>query len=212
MEITWLGHSCFRIKGKEVILVVDPHDASVGYPAVNLTAHIVMLSHDHPGHNYVDGIEGNPYVIRGVGEYEVQQVFITGIPTFHDLERGSLRGKNVIYVVEIEGIRLCHLGDVGQPISSQQVEEIGRVDILMIPVGGVSTLSIKSVVGTVNLLNPQVVIPMHYNAGMTPRLEQADKFFKEFGLGAVTPQSKLTITAATLPTETQVVELEYQGT
>ena len=140
VEITWRGHSCFRIKGKEVTLVTDPYDESIGYSLGELEANILTLSHYHPGHSYVAGIEGNPKVLQGPGEYEVGEVFVTGIGTFHDSSRGEDRGKNTIYLIEMEEVRLCHLGDLGHALSPQQVEELGSAEVLFVPVGGISTV------------------------------------------------------------------------
>ena len=210
MEIIWLGHSCFRIKGKEVTLVADPYNESIGYSLGKLEANIVTLSHHHLGHSYVAGIEGNPKVLQGPGEYEVSEVFVTGIGTFHDSSRGEDRGKNTIYLIEMEEVRLCHLGDLGHALSPQQVEELGSVEVLFVPVGGVSTVDAKIAAGIVRLLNPQVVIPMHYQTEAVAWLEPVDRFLKEMGLKEVAPQPKLSLTRSNLSSETQVAVLDYR--
>ena len=117
MEITWLGHSCFRIKGKEAILITDPYDGSIGYSLGKPKANIVTSSHNHPGHSFVAGIGGEPRVVRGPGEYEIANVFITGISTFHDAEKGNKWGKNTVYLIEMDEITVCHLGDLGHALS-----------------------------------------------------------------------------------------------
>ena len=127
IDIIWLGHSCFRIKGKGVTLLTDPYDESIGYSLGNPEADIVTSSHPHPGHGFTSGVGGKRKIVRGPGEYEISGVFITGIATFHDAEKGRERGRNTIYLIEMEDMKLCHLGDLGHPLSTEQVEEIGNV-------------------------------------------------------------------------------------
>lgn len=133
MEITWLGHSCFRIKGKEATVITDPCHPSLGYSLGRLQADIVTVSHFHPGHCYVESISGSFKEIKGAGEYEVKGVFITGIGTFHDTEQGKKRGKNTVYLVEMDGITLCHLGDLGHLPPPELIEEMSGVEVLMLP-------------------------------------------------------------------------------
>lgn len=210
MDITWLGHSCFRIKGKEVILVTDPFTESVGYPLVELTANIVTISHLHPGHSYVEGVEGSPKVISRPGEYEVSGIFITGISTFHDPERGKSRGKNTTYLVDIDDVRLCHLGDLGHVPSPRQIEDLGNIDVLFVPVGGVSTIDAKMAAEIVRFIDPKIIIPMHYGTEVVTWLEPLDKFIKEMGLREIVPQPKLYITRANLSSEAKVIILDYR--
>ena len=208
MEITWLGHSCFRIKGKEAILVTDPYSESLGYPPSKLQANIVTLTHQHPGHSYVAGVEGNPKVLKGPGEYEIAEVFIRGIKTFHDSIQGGKQGKNTIYIMEMDRVNLCHLGDLGHMPSPQQIEEIGSIDVLLVPVGGVSTIDARVAAEIVRLLNPKIVIPMHYRTEVVTWLEPVDRFLKEIGLREIIPQPKISITRSNLPSQTQVVVLD----
>jgi len=210
MEITWLGHSCFRIKGKEVTLIADPCDKSIGYSPGKLVANIVTLSHDHAGHCYLETIENNPKVLSRPGEYEVGGVFITGISTFHDQERGKSRGKNTSYLIEIDDIRLCHLGDLGHVPSPRQIEDLGSIDVLFVPVGGVSTIDAKMAAEIVRLINPKIIIPMHYQTKEVTWLEPLDKFIKEMGLREIVPQPKLSVTRLGIPSETQVIVLDYR--
>jgi L-ascorbate metabolism protein UlaG (beta-lactamase superfamily) len=210
MEITWLGHSCFRIKGKKITLVTDPFDQALGYPSPGkLTADIVTVSHNHRGHNCVERVGGNPRVINGPGEYESANVFITGIRAFHDGEGGRSRGDNTIYLIEIDGLALCHLGDLGHMLSPQQIEELNHVDVLLIPVGGVSTINAPVAAGIVRLLEPGLVIPMHFQTEVTTWLEPVDGFLNEMGNGNPTPQPRLSVTKSNLLGETQVVRLDY---
>src|SRR4030042_775351 len=210
MEITWLGHSCFRIKGKEVTLVTDPFGESTGYPLGKLTANIVTLSHHHPGHSYAAGVEGSPKVLSRPGEYEISSVFVTGISTFHDSEQGKSRGRNTTYLIEIDDVRLCHLGDLGHLPSPHQIEDLGNVEVLFVPVGGVSTIDAKMAVEIGRFLNPKIIIPMHYQTEVVTWLEPLGRFLKEMGLKEVTPQPKLSITRSNLPSETQVIVLDYR--
>jgi L-ascorbate metabolism protein UlaG (beta-lactamase superfamily) len=209
MEITWLGHSCFKIKGKEVTLVTDPYDESLGYPWVKPTANIVTLSHPHPGHSYSAGVDGNPKVLHRPGEYEISGVFIIGLANFHDSEQGRVRGRNTTYLIEMEDIRLCHLGDLGHLPSPRQLEELSDAAVLFVPVGGVSTTDAKTAAEIVRFLNPKVAIPMHYKTEVVTWLEPLSKFIKEMGLREVIPQPKLSITRSSLPLETKVLVLDY---
>jgi len=212
IEITWLGHSCFLIKGKDAAIVTDPYDDSIGYSLGNPTADIVTTSHSHPGHGFTSGVDAVRKVVRGPGEYEVSGVVITGISAFHDAEEGRQRGKNTVYLIEIDEIRLCHLGDLGHPLSSAQVEELSDADVLLLPVGGVSTIDAAVAAETVRQLEPRLVIPMHFQTEVLRfKLEPVDRFLKEMGAKAdLAPQAKLSATRTNLPEETHVVLLDYR--
>ena len=162
MDITWLGHSCFKLRGREASVVTDPPGKSTGYTIGRPTADVVTVSHDHEGHNNVNAVKDNPRVVQGPGEFEVSGVLITGTATYHDKEKGAERGKNTAYVMEIEGMLICHLGDLGHIPSADQAEELSGVDILLIPVGDGSTIGAADAAETVSLLGPKLVIPMHY--------------------------------------------------
>ena len=212
IEITWLGHSCFRLKGKEVTLITDPYDASIGYALGKPKANIVTSSHPHPGHGFVAGVGGGPKIVRGPGEYEIASVFITGIATFHDAEKGKRRGKNTVYLIEMDELTLCHLGDLGHSLSSEQVEELSGVEVLMVPVGGLSTIDAATAAEIVRQLQPRVVIPMHFKTDAVAfKLEPVATFFKEMGLKGSSPQPRLVLTRSTLPDEAQVVVLDYRS-
>lgn len=210
MEITWLGHSCFRIKGKEAIVITDPCHPSLGYSLGKLQADIVTLSHFHPGHCYTEAITSQFKEIKGPGEYELKGTFITGIATFHDADRGEKLGKNTVYLVEMEGMTLCHLGDIGHLPASELIEAIGDIDVLFLPVGGVSTIDGSTAAEIVRHLTPKTVIPMHYKTPALVRdLEPVDKFLKELGVKETVSQPKLSINRSTLPASTQVIILDY---
>ena len=210
MEIKWLGHSCFVIKGKEKAVITDPYHPDLGYSLGEPEADIVTLSHLHPGHSYAEGVANNPKQIKVPGEYEIGGVFITGIATFHDTEGGKTRGKNTVYSIEMDGMTLCHLGDLGHPLRPEMVDELGVIDILFLPVGEVSTIPVSIAVETVKELNPHIAIPMHYKTNVVARnLEPVDKFLKEMGIREAEPRSKLSVSESSLPSGTQVVVLNY---
>jgi L-ascorbate metabolism protein UlaG (beta-lactamase superfamily) len=211
MEISWLGHSCFNLKGKEATVVTDPFEPDFGYLLNKLSANVVTLSHLHPGHSYAEGVDGNPKVLRRPGEYEVKHVFIIGFSTFHDKDSGKIRGKNVVYLIEMDGFKLCHLGDLGHQLSPQQIEEMSDLDVLFVPVGGVSTIDAREAAEVVHSINPRVIIPMHYQTEVSPWLEPLDKFLKEMGVKEILAQPKISFTRTNLPTEPQVVVLSYEN-
>ena len=212
MEITWLGHSCFRVKGKETTLVTDPYDESIGYPMTRPRANICTSSHAHPGHGALDSVAGEPRLVHGPGEYEIAGIFITGIGTFHDAEGGRVRGKNTAYLIEMEEVTLCHLGDLGHVPTAEQVEELSSTDVLFIPVGGVSTIDAAVAAEVVRLLQPRIVIPMHYKTEVLRfELEPIDRFLKEMGIKEALAQPRTSVTKSGLPEEAQVVLLDYRA-
>jgi len=205
MDITWLGHSCFRIKGNQGIIITDPHSPDLGYSLGKQEAGIVTVSHQHPGHNYVAGIGGEPRLVTGPGEYEIGGVLITAVATFHDLDRGKTRGKNTVYLMEIDEIAVCHLGDLGHVLTAEQVEELGNVDVLLLPVGGISTINAYVAAEVVRQLEPRAVVPMHYHTAQLNReLDPVDRFLKEIGERGIEPQAKLRFSRSSLPVGTQV--------
>jgi len=211
MDITWLGHSCFRIKGSRATIVTDPYSKDLGYSLGKPTARIVTVSHEHPGHCYVEGVGGQPKVVKRPGEYEISDVLIIGIATFHDREGGKKRGKNTVYLMEIDEVAVCHLGDLGHVLTSEQIEDIGNVDVLLLPVGGVSTINAPMAAEVVRQLEPKVVIPMHYKTpALKWELEPVDRFLKEMGAKQVSSQPKLSVSKSNLPLSTQVFLLDYQ--
>ncbi len=210
MEISWLGHSCFRLRGRQATVITDPYSPELGYSLGKPSARIVTVSHQHPGHSYVQGIGGDPKLITGPGEYEVSGILIIGVATFHDAEKGSQRGKNTIYLMEIDEVSVCHLGDLGHMLTAEQMEELEDVDILLIPVGGLSTINASVAAEVMRQLEPKVVIPMHYKTeALAWELEPVEKFLKETGVEQVTPQPKLSFNRSSLPQGTEVFLLDY---
>ena len=210
MEITWLGHSCFRIKGAQSTIVADPYPPELGYPLGKQTATIVTVSHQHPSHSFVQGVTGEPHVIKGPGEYEISNTLVLGLTTFHDKEDGAQKGKNTVYVMQLDDLSICHLGDLGHVLTSQQVEDIGNVDVLLVPVGGVSTINATAAAEVVRQLDPKAVVPMHFKTPVVLRdLEPVDRFLKEMSVKDTESRPKLTFTKNTLPATTQVFLLNY---
>ena len=210
MDISWLGHSCFKIKGSHATVITDPYSPSLGYSLGKPTARIVTVSHQHPGHSYVQGVGGEPRVITGPGEYEISGILIIGIATFHDAERGEKRGRNTIYLMEVDEVSVCHLGDLGHVLTAEQAEELGNVDILLLPVGGVSTINAPAAAEVVRRLEPKVVIPMHYKTqALSWELEPVGRFLKEIGVKEVNSRPKLSFTRTSLPATTQIFLLDY---
>lgn len=188
MDITYLGHSSFRIKTKTAVVITDPFDPKmVGLKYTGVEGDIITVSHAHADHNATDKVTGVKKVVEGPGEYEISGVSIIGYPSFHDNEQGASRGKNTIYVIEAEGLRVVHCGDLGHAISEDMVNEMGDVDVLMIPVGGEYTIGPKEASEIVSKIEPFFVIPMHYmqeglNKESFEKLEPVDTFLKESGL------------------------------
>jgi len=210
MDIGWLGHSCFRIKGRHATIITDPYSPELGYSLGKPAARIVTISHQHPGHSYIQGVGGDPRTISGPGEYEISGVLIIGIATFHDDEKGNKRGKNTVYLMEVDGVSLCHLGDLGHVLTSEQAEQLDNVDVLLLPIGGVSTINAPMAAEVVRQLEPNVVVPMHYKTEALKReLAPVERFLKEMGLKGITSEPKLSFTKASLPATTQVFLLDY---
>jgi L-ascorbate metabolism protein UlaG (beta-lactamase superfamily) len=207
-----LGHACFRIKGSQAVVITDPFPPNLGYALGKPNASIVTVSHQHPSHSYIQGVGGEPRIVRGPGEYEISGVLIIGIATFHDTEGGRRRGRNTVYLMEVDGISVCHLGDLGHVLTSEQVEEIGNVDVLLLPVGGVSTIGAAMSAEVIRQLEPKAVVPMHYKTPLISRdLDPVEKFLKEMGMEHIDPSPKLSLTKSSLPASTQVFLLDYQS-
>lgn len=208
MEITWLGYSCFRLKGKQATVITDPFPPDLGYSLGKPSAQVITVSHSHPGHSYVQGVSGEPKVIRGPGEYEISGVMTLGVQTYHDNERGVQRGKNTAYLMDIDEVMVCHLGDLGHVLTTEQSARLETVDVLLVPVGGISTIDAAQAAEVVRHLEPKIVIPMHYKTLVLKReLAPVDRFLKEMGVKEAVPQPKLTVNKGSLPLTLQVVIL-----
>ena len=209
MDIMWLGQACFKIKGKNATIVTDPFSDQLGFKLPKVDADIVLVTHDHYDHNASGEVGGDPFVIKGPGEYEIKGVEIVGIPSFHDDKKGEERGLNNLYNFKIDSVNIAHLGDLGQgELSPKQIEDLGNVDVLMIPVGGVYTIDASSASKIAAQLEPSVIIPMHYlDKDSKVNLEPVEKFLKEMGKDNVESADNLTISREKLPSEPQVVIL-----
>jgi L-ascorbate metabolism protein UlaG (beta-lactamase superfamily) len=208
MDITSLGHSSFRIHGKIATVVTDPFDSAfigLKFPK-HVAADIVTVSHGHEDHNATSQIEDNPFIVSGPGEYEIRGVGIVGIASHHDAEKKEL---NTIYRIEIEDLSIVHLGDLGRMLTSEEIDELDGVDILMIPVGGTYTIDATLAAKLASEIDPSIVIPMHYQRpGLKFDLAPVSAFLKEMGQESVTAQPKLSIAKSKLPEQKQVVVLE----
>lgn len=219
MDITYLGHSAFKLKGKEATVVCDPFDKkTVGFSMPSTSADVVTISHLHEDHNATKLISGTarrpePYVIQAPGEYEINGVGIFGWRSYHDAAEGSERGKNTIYSIIMDGVRVVHVGDLGHIVDEDLVEGLGAVDVLLTPVGGVYTIGPKEAAAVIEKLSPQIVIPMHFktpehNPATFAELAEVDEFLKLMGVTEYEPLDKLKVTPENLPLETQVVVLK----
>ena len=216
MEITWYGHSCFRLTKRNFATVVtDPFDSKViGYEPLKLKAEIVTVSHAAPGHNNVDAVKGVTHTITGPGEFEIGGVFITGVQTDGGAsakKKNSNGTRNTLYVFDYDGITVAHLGDLQQVPTQAEIEALGTVNVALVPVGGGGGLNAAKAAEVVSLLEPNIVIPMHYaTPDVKLTLDSLNKFLKEMGLGKVEAQTSLKVTRTGLPSETHVVALDYQ--
>lgn len=214
MEITYLGHASFKIRSKNVTVITDPFNPEmVGLKFPKVEADIVTISHSHPDHNFPSEVGGTPVIISGPGEYEVKGVKIIGVATFHDNSSGSERGKNTVYRIYIDGVSIVHCGDLGHKFDDAQLEMLDGANILMIPVGGFYTIDGEEAAQIVSQVDPNIIIPMHYNRpGITQELSSklvgVDIFLKEMGKMGLVPQPKLIVTRDKLPVEPMVVVLE----
>jgi len=167
-SVRWLGHASFLItSARGLRIVLDPYGAGVGYPLPHPTADIVVVSHEHFDHNAISEVRGHFQVVRGPGEHTAKGISFRGIATYHDTSRGRERGRNTVFVFSVDGIRFCHLGDLGHMLSDGQVEEIGPVDVLFVPVGGYFTIDAAVASKVVAQLRPRIVVPMHYQTEVT---------------------------------------------
>lgn len=211
-DIKWLGHASFLLRAESgIALITDPYDASIGYEVNYPAADIVTVSHGHRDHGHPELVQGNPQVVRKPGEHQVQGIDITGIATFHDERGGKQRGHNVVYRITMDGVTICHLGDLGHPLTEEQLQALGDVDVLMVPVGGVYTIDAAQAADLVRQMQPRIVLPMHYKTpALAFALAPVDDFFRAMGLPKPAPQPQLTVRQDALPAEMQVVLLDYR--
>jgi L-ascorbate metabolism protein UlaG (beta-lactamase superfamily) len=204
MELTWYGLSCFRIaERKYATIITDPYDG-VGLPTLKLKGDVVTVSHDAKGHNNINSVAGHQHALTGPGEYEIGNVFITGIATPHETETTH----NILYVFDFDGLTIAHLGDMQQVPSQAQIDALEQVNVLLVPVGGGKSLNASQAAELVSMLEPNVVVPMHYHLPKQKLdLEEVDRFLKEMGVTEPTQEDSLKLTTSNLPEETETVLL-----
>lgn len=212
MDLTWLGHACFRARGREGVVLTDPPDPKSGHAIPKTEADLVTMSHGHAGHASLKSVGGAPVVLQGPGEYEVQEILVTGIGTFHDDEKGAVRGTNTVFAIRLDELVLCHLGDLGHVLSATDLERIGEVDVCLLPIGGPDTnLSAAMAAEIVHQLEPKVVVPMGYDPDGTKKDTPFQRLLHELGVKDLAPLPKLSLTRSSLPGELQVVALDSRA-
>lgn len=212
MEITWYGHSCFRLTERGLATVVtDPYDHNAtGYEGLKLRADIVTVSHDAPGHSFASVVKGKSHVLTGPGEYEIGGVFITGVQTNGYGKRGAAELRNVLYVFDYNGVAVAHLGDLRRVPTQTEIEALGTVNVALVPVGGGGGLNASKAAEVVSLIEPGIVIPMHYHTPASQiKLAPLNRFLKEMGLSDVAAIDSLKVTRSSVPDETRVMVLNY---
>jgi L-ascorbate metabolism protein UlaG (beta-lactamase superfamily) len=211
MEIVWYGHSCFRLKTRGAIVLCDPCGKQVGYTIPRMRADIVTISADLPDYNNCSLAQGDPRVIRGPGEHEVKGVFVTGISTAQKKGKATDLPRNTLYLLDFDGLTVCHLGSLDHVLPQNQLETLSDVDVLLIPVGANTTLNANQAAEVIGQLEPKIVIPMHYKTrAVQTKLDPVSKFLKEMGIADASARDSLEIDKGGLPSETQVIVLNYK--
>jgi L-ascorbate metabolism protein UlaG (beta-lactamase superfamily) len=183
MKITWFGQACFELLSTDGLCILcDPYDPSTGYAEHPRRADIVTISHEHHDHNDASWVQGSPEIIRGTGTHTIKSARIMGLPSFHDMQGGAHRGLNTVFVIETDGLRLCHMGDLGHAPSKELMQGIGRPDVLFIPVGGYYTIGAGEAAEIAKAIGARLTIPMHFNTGVrdTP-VGSVDEFARVMG-------------------------------
>ncbi len=211
MDITWLGHSCFRLHDADMVVVTDPYPTSVGLRIDNRPASVVTVSNSHPNHNHVESIEGDPKVFSNPGEYEYNGVTARGVMT--PLADGQPQEeRNVAFSIEIGAINICHLGDISMPMTTRMIDELKPIDVVLVPTGGHCTLDMDQIYQTLQDLDAKIVIPMHYKTeGIHVDVDPIDNFVRRMGLDEIQAQPRLVVTSANLGTDMRVVLMTSQG-
>jgi len=206
LQIRWHGHACFEVTN-DVTLVTDPHDGkSIGIPAPSVFGDIILMSHDHYDHNSVKTVEkDDSKVVKDERKRTIADVEINGIPSFHDEEKGAKRGKNIIFKFVMDGIKFCHLGDLGHELDDEAVESIGDVDVLFIPIGGTFTVDDKSAWNVIKAINPKIIVPMHYKiGGLSLPIAGIDAFLEQAKCKIVPVGNEIDIEKEEIPEEPEI--------
>ncbi|MEO0114229.1 MAG: MBL fold metallo-hydrolase [candidate division WOR-3 bacterium] len=217
MKIKWLGHAAFLITAKDgTKIITDPYKSgsfsgALSYPPIKETADIVTISHEHEDHNYVRSIPSQPQVVREIGTRIIKNVKIEGITTCHDTLQGRERGLNTVYIITVDNLRVCHLGDLGALPTEAERQKIGKVDVLLIPVGGVFTIDAEAATKVTTMLNPRIAIPMHYKtAHCAFPIAPVEDFIKDKKLVKRIESSEVEVFEKSLPQATEIWVLQYQ--
>ena len=211
VDITWLGHACFRLRSDDVVVLTDPFPLSLGLRPDTRPATVVTVSNSHPNHSNSEEVTGEPRVFSAPGEYEYRGISVRGVMT-PQLPETPWEQRSVAYAIEIDRVNICHLGDISAPLSPVQIDELSPVDVLLVPSGGGCTLEIDQVLRVLQDLDPKIVIPMHYNIpGVDVPLQDVDVFLRRMGLSEVQAQPRLSVTASNLPEDMRVVALASQA-
>ncbi len=212
MDLSWLGHACFRLRGRDVTIVTDPYESDGwGYPPLATSASVVTVSNDHPHHAGVAAVEGRQHVLTGPGEYEIGGVLIWSVRTARRPDGGGPK-RNTAFIIQIEDLTICHLGDLAHaPLTGDELTHIKDADVLLIPVGGNCTITAQQAAGVVAQVEPKLIVPMHYATDETRgfvELDSVDRFCKELGATEAAPRSRISITPSSLPSEPTVMLME----
>jgi L-ascorbate metabolism protein UlaG (beta-lactamase superfamily) len=212
VELTWLGHSCFRLRGRDVTVVTDPYSSDGWqYPPLSTQANVVTISNDHPHHSHASAVQAQR-LIRGPGEYELGGAMIFGVRTPRMTQPGDgHNAKNTAYAIQLDDLMICHLGDLGKALTTEQLAPLKDCDVVLVPVGGRCTISAAEAAAVVAQIEPKLIVPMHYATAETAgalELDTVDKFCREMGAADLTPQARLNVTPTSLPAEPTVVLLE----
>ncbi len=207
MDISWYGHSCFRITERgQISVVTDPYSEAIGLPPLKLKADVVSISHDEPGHNHVAAVRGEPVVLAGPGEYEIGGLFISGIALHYVVDDRSR--WNVAYLFRYDSLTVLHLGDLAHVPDQSTIEAIGEVNVVLVPVGGGNSLSANQAAEVIALIEPQFIVPMHYSLpNLAIDLDPVDKFLTAMGASRPQAEEMLRVTSGGLPEQPQVVLL-----
>ena len=209
MEIAWLGHASIRIKGVDASLITDPFPNSLGITMAEEKADVVTVSNPHPNYSNVEGVGGDPRVIDGPGEYEIGGYYISGTATASRGGEEEPAIVNTIYTIRAEGVTICHLGVLSQPLSPGQTQRLNDTDVLIVPAGGGRTIEPAAAADLVNAISPRIVIPVHYaTEEVSAELQPVDTFLGQIGVSEVAPQPRLNVTATNLPKDQRVVLLQ----
>jgi L-ascorbate metabolism protein UlaG (beta-lactamase superfamily) len=218
VDITWLGHACFRLRGRDVAILTDPYEGTDwGYPPLTTSANVVTVSNSHPHHAGLSGVDGEPRVLSGPGEYEIGGALIWGVRTSRRANGTGPNGsaKNTAFVIQLEELTVCHLGDLAAaPLTAEELTRIKDSDVLLVPVGGHCTINAAQAAEVVAQVEPKVIVPMHYATEETRGrvdLDEIERFCRELGATDTSPRGRLNVTAASLPSEPTVVLLERRA-